>query len=106
MLHFCFSLKCSSFLQILSLWKGRFYLLSGIAITTGDWWNQRKKTTEDKFDYHENEQIAYYAPEISKFFSCYDCGMTLRLWRIFFTRILKIDEQSFLYIDPCVRAYS
>ena len=54
----------------------------------------------------KNEQIAYYAPEISKFFSCFDYGMTLRLRRIFFTRILKIDEQRFLYIDPCVRSKS
>ena len=54
----------------------------------------------------KNEQIAYYAPEISKFFSCYDYGMTLRLRRIFFTRILKTDKQRFLYIDPCVRVNS
>ena len=32
-----FSLKCSSFLQILSLSKERFYCLQGIAVTTGDW---------------------------------------------------------------------
>ena len=37
MLHFCFSLKCSSFLQILSLRKGRFYRLPEIAITAGHW---------------------------------------------------------------------
>ena len=53
MLHFCFSLKCSSFLQILSLWKGRFYLLPGIAVTTGNWRNQRKKNSEEKFNYHK-----------------------------------------------------
>ena len=40
-------------LQILSLSKGGFYHLRGIAITTCDWWNQRKKISEDKFDYHE-----------------------------------------------------
>ena len=81
---FCFSLKFSSFLQNLSLRKGRFYLLlalrekcpdsvriqentdrnssvfghfsrsAGIAITaTGDWWNERKKPSNDKFDYRK-----------------------------------------------------
>ena len=76
MLHF--SLKCSSFLQILSLSRGRFYRLQGIAITTGDWWNQKKnkkktvKTISIIIKNGGNEQIAYYAPEISQFFSCHD----------------------------------
>ena len=54
-----------------------------------------------------NEQIAYYAPKIHQFFSCYDDGMTLHLQHIFFTLILlKTDEQRFLYIDPCERSNS
>ena len=43
MLHFCFSLKSSNFLQILSLRKGGFYLLPGIAITAGGQWKPEKK---------------------------------------------------------------
>ena len=46
------------------------------------------------------EQMAYYAPEISKFYRCYDYGMTPRLCLFFFTHILKINEPRFLYIDP------
>ena len=53
-----------------------------------------------------NEQMAYYAPKIHQFFSCYDYGMTLHLRHIFFTLILKTDEQRFLYIDPCARSNS
>ena len=62
-----------------------------------------KKPVKTNLIIVKNEQTAYYAPEISKFFSCYEYGITLRPRRIFFTRILKIDEQRFLYIDPCVR---
>ena len=50
----------------------------------------------------KNEQIAYYVPEIYKFFSCYDYKMTLRLGHIFFTPVLKIDKQRFLYIPVYV----
>ena len=70
-----FSLKYSSFLQILSSSKGCFYCLQEIAITTGDWWNQRKKTVKTNLIIIKNggnEQIACYAPEIPQFFSCYD----------------------------------
>ena len=43
MLHCSFSLKPNIFLEILSLRKGCFYLLSGIAITAGDQWKPEKK---------------------------------------------------------------
>ena len=65
---FLFFFECSSFFANFVFVERTFYLLPGIAITTGDWWNQRKKTTEHKFDYHKKWTIAYYAPEISKFF--------------------------------------
>ena len=32
---------------------GHFSCSAGIAITTGDWWNQRKKPSTDKFDYRK-----------------------------------------------------
>ena len=53
-----------------------------------------------------NEQIACYVPEFCQCFSCYDLGMTLRLRRIFFSQMSKIDEQRFLNIDPCPRSNS
>ena len=61
---------------------------------------EKKKDSEHKFNYQKkkqktkktknggNEQIAYYVPEIPKFF------------------IFRIDKQRFLYIDPCARASS
>ena len=62
--------------------EARFYRLRGIAITTGDRWNQKKKKTKTKTKTVKinsiiiksggNEQIIYYAPEIPQFFSCYD----------------------------------
>ena len=90
---------------------GHFTRSAGIAITTtSDWWNQRKKpsvkTNSIIVKNGGNEQMAYYAPEISKLFRSYDYGITLHLWLIFFTCILKVDEQRFLYIDPwaCVNS--
>ena len=65
----------SSFSQILSLSKGRFHRLRGIAITTSDWWNQRKKPVKTNLIIIKNggnEHIACYAPEIPQFFNCYD----------------------------------
>ena len=65
-----FSLKYSSFLQILSLGKRRFYCLRGIKITTGDLWNQRKKPVKTNLIIIKNggnEHIACYAPEILSF---------------------------------------
>ena len=79
MLHFCFSLKFSSFLQILSL-KGRFYLLPGIAITPIEIRKKNPpKTNLVIVKNSGNEQMTYYAPEISKFFRYYDYGMILHL---------------------------
>ena len=43
MLQFCFSLKSSTFLWILSLRIICFYLLPGSAITAGDQWKPEKK---------------------------------------------------------------
>ena len=88
--------------------KGHFYLLPVIPIiTAGDRWKPEKNTSEDKFSCYQknrgNEQNAHYAPEDSRFFRFYDYGIALVLRRSFFTRILKVDEQRFLYIDPFIR---
>ena len=69
-----FSLKCSSFLQILSSSKGHFHRLWGIAITTSYWWNQRNKPVKTNLIIIKNggnEHIAC-SPEISQFFSSYN----------------------------------
>ena len=72
LLHFCFSLKFSSFLQILSL--------------IGE--TREKKSVKTNLIVVKNggkEQMAYYASEFSKFYRCYDYRMIPLLRLIFFT---------------------
>ena len=100
MLHFCFSLKCSSFVFANFIFEEATFL--PFTRDHNNYWCGETKGKKNKTNsiIVKNEQIAYYAPEGPKFFSCYDYGMTLHLRCIFFTHILKIDEQRFLYIDP------
>ena len=49
-----------------------------------------------------NEQIVYYAPEIPQFFAAMTKEWHCVFDAFFFTRILKIDKQRFLYIDRSI----
>ena len=97
MLQFCFSLKSSTFLWILSLRIICFYLLPGSAITAGDQWKPEKKNGEGKFGYRETvemNKMLISAHETSRFFRCYD-NHTASLTQFFHAHIK--DWQTKIY---------
>ena len=86
MLHFCFSLKFSSFLQILLM----------IGETREE---NSVKTNSIVVKNYGQEQMAYYASEFSKFYRCYEYGMTPRLRLIFFhTHTYQRLTSQYLFI--------
>ena len=96
-------------LQILSLSKGGFYHLRGIARTTCDWWNQRKKISEDKFDYHE-KTVEMKKLLVMPLKSLSLLAAMTKEWHCFFDAFFHTHTKDWRAkiscIDPCPRSNS
>ena len=106
---FCFSLKCSSFCKC-CLWARTFLPF------TRDCNNYRWLVKPEKKDQWRQIRLSWKTVEMNKLLimplkSLSFLAATTKEWHydfdaFFSTRILKIDEQRFLYIDPSAQSNS